>query len=92
MSETATTEQLPLLPTEAIRDATVNMSGGLSAPELFDRWLESIMQEAHIAERERIIKQLEALDKKQTKIYGIYSGFARLPVQHVIAYIKGENK
>lgn len=39
MSESIpTTEQLPLLPTEAIRDATVNMSGGLSSPELFDRW------------------------------------------------------
>ena len=42
MSETATTEQLPLLPTEAIRDATVNMSGGLSSPELFDRWLAEV--------------------------------------------------
>jgi hypothetical protein len=42
VSETATTEQLPLLPTEAIRDATVNMSGGLSSPELFDRWLAEV--------------------------------------------------
>ena len=56
MSETATTEQLPLLPTEAIRDATVNMSGGLSSPELFDRWLAEVKAQAWeegVADRDR---------------------------------------
>jgi hypothetical protein len=48
--------------------------------EEFDRWLESNMQKMQIAERERIIKLLEA------------EGSSIFSLPYVIALIKGENK
>jgi hypothetical protein len=62
VSETATTEQLPLLPTEAIRDATVSMSGGLSSPELFDRWLAEVKAQVWEEGLEAKFKRLEGDD------------------------------
>jgi hypothetical protein len=46
----------------------------------FDRWLESNMQKMQIAERERIIKLLEA---ESSSIFSL---------PYVIVLIKGENK
>jgi hypothetical protein len=59
---TPTTEGLPLLSTEDIRDATVNTSGGLTSPELFDRWLAEHDADVAKAERERIIKIIERIN------------------------------
>jgi len=59
----------------------------------FDRWLESIMQKAHIAERERIIKLLE----EEISEWLSHDGTCDCRIRgeegkRLLSLIKGENK
>jgi hypothetical protein len=78
--------------TETVRDAFCESYAdhlfGFKREE-FDRWLESIMQKAHIAERERIIKLIQS----ETSLHAFAFRDSGVPLStHLIARIKGENK